>query len=199
MLTRSATAARRAEGLCMTPSCSFYQVPHGNGKCSGCANRLSPVAPDSRSAIIVADVLSSLGITTPASDVAMHVLLPLRGGVMARQTMLALINAYKILLGCGESFLLSTEQGRRLFEEVRDRGIHAETTNEMTSLHGVILSFCATPWEFYKDMDSGLVDRTAMCYWGHFGEPVTSKEAYLGITNNRVLALRGRSSIDRPL
>ena len=185
----------------MMPSCSFYQVRNGNGKCSGCANRLSAAAPDARSATIVANVLTTLRVVTPAPNVAMRALLPhIRAGESARTTMFALINTYKFLLECDvPPFLMSTEQGRRLFEAVRARGIHAETADAMTSLHGVILSFCATPWDFCKDMDSGLVDRTAVCYWGHLGEPAMSENAYLGLARNRVLSLRGCSSLGRPL
>jgi len=201
MLTRAATATRRAEGRCMTPACEFYQVRHGNGKCSGCANRLSVAAPEMRAAVIVVRVLTARGIVTPAPNVAMHALLPqIRAGRMARATMLALIHTYKFLLECGEPpFLMSTAQARLLFEAVRDCAVHTATDHEMASLHGVILAFSATPWDFGKDMKSGLVSSDAVCYWGNMGEPAVSEQAYLRLTINRDLALRGRSSIDRPL
>jgi len=196
MTTRSQTAVRRAEGRCATPDCPFYRVHRD--VCSGCAGRLVASAERTVATIVrPALALQRIGL---ASDGTAEVFgSRIRAGLPAPYVMRRLIATFAELHAMHGPRLFSTAQTRRLFERVRDAGVHAANEYpERSSLHGVLLSFCATPWELARDMDE-LVSRTAMCYWGNMGEPPTSVAAYEQLLANHRRSMRGLGSSGAPL
>ena len=179
-----------AERCRNAPACTFYAV-HGD-LCSGCAGRLAP-GPEARIDAVVTRVLNERDIEHGNDLLATDLCSTIVSGASAREAMTALVVAFREHYDADPT-LLTTEQAARVARRVREAGVIAEKAwPDEHCLYGVILSFCATPWECAANDD---FSRTAVSYYANSGEVPVDERKYRTLLEHLDSTLAGRMSHD---